>query len=211
MSMIRVGYFLAALVIAADVVTVRSFSVSSSTNNQRVFVSTPTTPYPKRKVADCMTSHDLITLNANDSVDEAMGKLLRNSVSGAPVVDHDNVLIGIVSSFDFLQQEAFEGALLPMEGSRDQIEKYVFAAQKICGQTVRDIMSPSVQTLTRDVPMRVAAEIMSTAKLHRLPVVDQKNKLVGILSAADVMRDLLHIARNLPPGKENESESMTSP
>lgn len=184
---------------------VRSFSVSGGAN-QRVFVSTPTTPYPKRKVADCMTIDKLTTLRADDSVDHAMKVLLRNSVSGAPVIDDDGILIGIVSNFDFLQKEAFEGALLPMEGSLDQIEKYVHAAQKICGQTVRDIMSPVVKTLTPDVPMRLAAEIMTNAKLHRLPVVDKENRLVGILSAADVMRDLLHIVINLPPGSDENKE-----
>jgi CBS domain-containing protein len=145
-----------------------------------------------------------LTLRADDSVDDAMSFLLRHSISGAPVVDANNVLIGFVSSFDFLQKEAFGGALLPMEGSRDQIEKYVQAAQKICGQNVRDIMSPVVTTLTPEIPMREAAEIMSNARLHRLPVVDSDNKVVGILSSADVMRDLLHIVRNLPPGKNEE-------
>ena len=194
---------LGAALLILSTTAVSSFSVGGNTAS-RVFVATPTTTLPKRKVADCMTSQPLTILKADDSVDNAMHLLLQRSVSGAPVVDDDNTLIGIVSSFDFLDKEAFEGAVLPMEGSRDQINKYVHAAQRICGQTVRDVMSPVVKTLTPDVPMRVAAEIMSQAKLHRLPVVDNDNKVVGILSAADVMRDLLSIVQNLPPGKDDE-------
>lgn len=185
--------------------SVTSFSVGSGTAS-RVFVATPTTSLPKRKVSDCMTSVPLTVLKADDSVDEAMRLLLQRSISGAPVVNDDNVLVGIVSSFDFLDKEAFEGSVLPMEGSPDQIEKYVQAAQRICCQTVRDVMSPVVKTLTPDVPMRMAAEIMSQNKLHRLPVVDDNNKLVGILSTADVMRDLIHIVQNLPPAKEDSSD-----
>ena len=50
--------------------------------------------------------------------------------------------------------------------------------------------------------MREAAAIMSELKLHRLPVVDDRGTLVGVLSSADVMKDLLHIVRNLPPAAE---------
>jgi CBS domain-containing protein len=52
--------------------------------------------------------------------------------------------------------------------------------------------------------MREAAAIMSEAKLHRLPVVNAEGKLVGVLSSADVMKDLIHIVRNLPPADEND-------
>jgi len=81
--------------------------------------------------------------------------LLANGASAAPVVvyDEDEVdmqqqqqqrpprLVGVISSFDFLQKEAFEGALLPMEGSASDIETYVRAARKICGRRVADLMS----------------------------------------------------------------------
>lgn len=158
-----------------------------------------------------MTEVDRITtLSPTSSTDEAMALLLVSGLSGAPVVvdvsDDDathKILVGVVSSFDFLQREAFEGSLLPMEGSRANVEKYVHAAQKICGQIVQDIMTPAnqVKTVTPDTPMREAAAIMSESKLHRLPVVDSAGgkRLVGVLSSADVMKDLLHIVRNLPP------------
>ncbi|GKZ01383.1 hypothetical protein MPSEU_001089200 [Mayamaea pseudoterrestris] len=200
------------ILLAAAATSVVAFSVNTNGSSSRVFVATPTTTLPKRKVSDCMTSQSLTLLRPDDSVDEAMRILLQRSVSGAPVVDEHHVLVGIVSSFDFLDKEAFEGAVLPMEGSRDQIEKYVHAAQRICGQTVRDVMSDDVKTLTPDVPMRVAAEIMSKEKLHRLPVVDENNRVVGILSAADVMHDLLNIVQTLPHGRnEEESSQPVSP
>lgn len=41
--------------------------------------------------------------------------------------------------------------------------------------------------------------IMTERKLHGLPVTDSNGTLLGILLAADVMRDLLHVVRNLPP------------
>ena len=43
---------------------------------------------------------------------------------------------------------------------------------------------------------------MTEHKLHSLPVVDEENILLGVILAADVMQDLLHIVRNLPPAGE---------
>jgi CBS domain-containing protein len=60
--------------------------------------------------------------------------------------------------------------------------------------------------VTPQTSMREAAAIMSELKLHRLPVVDDRGTLVGVLSSADVMKDLLHIVRNLPPAAATESE-----
>jgi CBS domain-containing protein len=115
----------------------------STESARRVFVSTPVSKFPRRLVGDCMTGLDDVTAIAPmTSTDEAMATLLVSGLSGAPVVDRHKKLVGVVSSFDFLQKEAFEGALLPMEGSRANVARYVQAAQKICGQVVADIMTP---------------------------------------------------------------------
>ena len=58
-------------------------------------------------------------LHPDTSVDQAIVTLMGWGVTGAPIVDYhtSRKLLGVVSSYDFLQKEAFEGALLPMEGS----------------------------------------------------------------------------------------------
>lgn len=136
-----------------------------------------------------------------------MMTLLGYGLAGAPVVNGEE-LVGIVTSFDFLQKEAFEGSLLPIEGSRANVERYVDAARKICGKKVEDVMTTKdIVTVTPDASMREAAALMTEHKLHRLPVVEEGSRhLVGVLSSADVMRDLLHIARNLPAAKEEAEE-----
>lgn len=50
-----------------------------------------------------------ILLRPEMSVDEATAIILSNGFSGAPVVDSSQQLIGVVSAFDFLEMEAFEG------------------------------------------------------------------------------------------------------
>lgn len=172
-----------------------------ATQGKRVFVSTPASNFPKRSVSDCMTpAHHVLT--ADMSVDESMAMLLHCGLSGAPVVNSKHHVIGIVTSFDFLQKEAFEGALLPMEGTAANVERYVDAARKICGQKVEDVMTPNPVTVSPNTSMRVAALLMSERKLHRLPVVDDAGRLVGVLTPADVMRDLHRIVQSLPESND---------
>jgi len=182
------------LVVVKDV---SAFAAQSS----RVFVSTPVSTYPKRNVGQCM-SPAYPVLTPDMSVDDAMVMFFNNNLSGAPVVNESAEVLGIVTTFDFLEKEAFEGALIPMEGSRAKVEEYVEAAKKICGQRVEDVMTPNPTTISPNALMREAAALMAEKKLHRLPVVDpETRKLVGILTSADVMKDILHIVWNLPEGK----------
>ena len=147
-----------------------------------------------------------VTLEPTQSVQEAMAILYANTITGAPVVDKDLQVVGVVSNYDFLWEEAFEGSLLPLEAedTAEHLRAYATAARKICAHTVQEVMSGNaVVTVTPQTTMRHAAELMTKTKLHHLPVVDQdKNKLVGILTSSDVMKDLLHIVRNLPAGTQ---------
>jgi CBS domain-containing protein len=182
--------------------TVHSFS-GVIPNTQRVFVSTPAKPNA-RSVKDCMAPVPSV-LSPSMSVDEAISTLLHLGYSGAPVVDDvSGELIGMVSAFDFLQKEA-GGALLPMEGTVEEIEAMAEAAQKIVATSVRDLMTfHRVVTITPDDSMREAAALMTKERLHRLPVVDKDTgKLVGMLSSSDAMRDVLTTVRMSLPDHDH--------
>ena len=166
---------------------------------QRIFVGTPVHRL-RRLVSDCMTPRkDLMTLTPSSSVDEAMHQLLLTGVSGAPVVDDETgmLLLGVISSFDFLQKEAGDGALLPISGSFENVEKYIDAAKKICAKRVEDVMSVDAVTIESSSTMRSAAALMAANNVHRLLVVDS-GKLMGILTTSDVMKDMLHVVSILP-------------
>ena len=128
-------------------------------------------------VSDRMTMNPK-TLSPDTSVDEAILTLMSWGVTGAPIVDErtGSKLLGVVSSYDFLQKEAFEGALLPMEGSEEHVKQYANAAQRICGQSIGDIMTTNPRTVSPNDTMRVAAELMSNERLHHLPVVVRFNE-----------------------------------
>lgn len=165
----------------------------STSGGGRVFVSTPASKFPKKLVKDCMVTPVPYVVTPSTSIDEAMSLFLRHGITGAPVVQYDDdndnenhfpTLVGMVSTFDFLPREAFEGSLLPMDMTdrQETVKAYVQAAQRICGQTVQDVMTPissssslSTQGIRSfcypETPMRQAAAVMTQQKLDQLPVV----------------------------------------
>jgi len=177
---------------------------STSTPRSRVFVGTPAKS-PHRCVGDCMSSYPF-TLRTNDSVDEAIASLLRLGVSGAPVVDGDGTLVGVISTSDFLHKE-LGGALLPMEGSSEQVMGYLDAAQKIIGQKVGDMMTQNPVTISPNESMKDAAAVMAKSKLHRVIVIDEEEQLVGVLTRSDIMRDVLTTVRGALPEADDSSGS----
>lgn len=176
-------------------------SIEAFTSSGRIFVSTPVSNFQKKHVSDCMSAPTTV-LHPDQSLDDAMTLLLQNGISGAPVVDDKGKVVGMVTAMDFLQKEALEGSLLPMGGSREQVQNYVDAARKICAQRVNDVMSPLVISVSPAHTMQQASLLMTEHQFTRVPVLDENENLVGILSASNVMQDLLHIVKNLPPAKE---------
>jgi len=149
-------------------------------------------------------------LTPQTTSDEAISFLLTRGISGAPVVDPDSgKLMGIISSSDFMFKD-YSGALLNMEGSEESLKGFVEVAQKICGTTVEELMSCNVFTIADTEPMAKAADIMARRNLHRLVVVDPKDeeKLVGILTRSDVMRDVMTTVRAALPEHAAASSSL---
>lgn len=177
------------------------------TSNSRVFVSTPVSKFPKRLVQDCCTSPPPIVLDPATSVQDAMHQLLTQPPYHAAVVvsPRSGRVQGVVSLLDFLWEEAWEGSLLPMDASNH--ETYQAAAKKICAQTVQDVMNTKLPILEPTTTMRDAALLLDQHKTHLLPVVNSKDKLVGVLTSANVVQDLLHTYKSLPSSKSVSSGS----
>lgn len=150
-------------------------------------------------------------LSPHTLVDTAIAELLAAGVSGAPVVEglrtaqeggeDGRRLVGFVSSFDFLPREE-SGSLVPLGDTED-----TETARRILGRTVGNIMTPDPVTVGPDDLMRTAAEIMSKKRLHALPVVDKESgQLVGMITAKDVMRDVMETAKNALPSEGDTAE-----
>lgn len=122
------------------------------------------------RIRDYMV-RDLVTLSPGTEINRAMHILLDRRISGAPVVDANGWLIGVLSKKDCLK------AALHAAYWRDW------------GQTVAEYMSRDVQTLQADTDIVGAAEAFLASSFRRFPVM-QEGQLVGQISRADILRAL---------------------
>jgi len=126
----------------------------------------------------------LLTLRADLPIFQAIMLLLKNRVSGAPVVDDQGKLLGILSEKDCLNVFANEA----------------FFSINAGGQ-VGDYMSREVLTIDPDDDVFKAAEIFMNNSFRRLPVVEDGN-LVGQLSRRDILMASLKLVQESPKKKE---------
>ena len=145
-------------------------------------------------IADIMT-RDVITVKRETTIRELASIFETRHVGSLPVVDDNGNLVGIVSASDLVEQgrnlhiptviSLFDW-IIPLGGERT-LERDL---QKISAQTVGEVCSTNVITITPGDPVSTAADIMSTHKLHALPVVEG-GKPVGIVARIDIIRNLI--------------------
>lgn len=119
-------------------------------------------------VADYM-SRDLITLSPDMEINHAMNILLEKHISGAPVVDANGKLVGILSKKDCL------AAALAASYYRDW------------GKPVSAYMSTDVRTLDAGLDIVAATSVFLDSSFRRFPVMEN-GQLVGQISRADALR-----------------------
>ena len=110
---------------------------------------------------DIMT-RKVYTIRSEASAQEAAQLLDQHRISGLPVVDESNDIIGIVTEADIISK-------VDKEGLR-----------------VSDIMSTEVTSVNEETPVSEIALLLTERKIKRVPVV-QDGKLVGIVSRADIV------------------------
>ena len=151
-----------------------------------------------------MTSSLLITTSPDSSVDDALELLVKHSVSGLPVVDGSNKVVGIVSDFDLLALETFGRTQKPKESlfpEPEQTWKAFKQVQKVLskgtGKKVADVMTAKPIVVRPETGIDEATTILLTKKIRRLPVVDDEGKLLGAISRRDIVKAALDVRKSL--------------
>ena len=114
---------------------------------------------PQTKVGEIMT-RSVLTAKPETLVVDIVRLMARNKITGLPVVDANNRLIGVVSESDIIGK---------------------------AGDTVEDIMTNGSWTVNEDTTLGEAAEVMLRRRIRRLPVVKGDNELIGLLSRSDLI------------------------
>lgn len=136
-------------------------------------------------VRDVMTS-TVITIKRDADLHEAARLLSENKISGMPVVDDNNRVIGVVSEADVLilagmkKEHTFKDILRNILGEPVPAKKG--------GNKVKDVMGFPPITSKADDDIGEVAKILDDRRIKRLPVVDDDGKLIGIISRADIVK-----------------------
>ncbi|MDB4402175.1 CBS domain-containing protein [Algibacter sp.] len=126
-------------------------------------------------VSDYMTT-DLITFTPDQSIEVVMQSLIKHRISGGPVVNEKNELIGIISEGDCIKQ----------------ISESRYYNMPMQDQTIKKHMASNVETIDGNMNIFDAATKFLEAKRRRFPIVEN-GKLVGQISQKDVLKAAMQL------------------
>lgn len=140
-------------------------------------------PFFDFTAADLM-SEELVTLTEQTSLREAAHLFQAHHVSGAPVVDNEGQVIGVVSSTDFVRALEHEEARIVV--SFDPFYR-IQEPGKFPNEPVGSIATRDIVTVAPDQTVAELAQKMLDAHIHRVIVVDEQSRPVGIVTSTDVL------------------------
>jgi CBS domain-containing protein len=161
-----------------------------------------------RTVSDEM-SRDVVWLQANDSVLDALVMMEREHVTALPVVDEQERCVGIVSATDLITAARQIVELLSqiakteVGSERDKLTSRLVDNGFTTGK-VGDLMRTPAKVVAADSTLAKAGRRMLRRRIHHLPVTNDQKELVGIISTMDLMAAFLKAATT------NKEEAPTS-
>ena len=136
-------------------------------------------------VKDIMNSA-VKTAKRDTQIKDIASIMCLNKISGLPVVDDDNSLVGVISEKDILRVMFPDVKQIMEEGAKPNYEMAHSDYTSVLEKKTGDLMTQAVASVTPDMPVLKAASMMCVKNIRRIPVTDQANKLVGIVSIGDV-------------------------
>jgi CBS domain-containing protein len=124
-------------------------------------------------LAKNIMTRDVITVSPTMTVKNLAMTLIKNQISGAPVAGKNGKIVGIVSEADIVGKK---------------------------GKDVKAIMSKKVISVNEDTAVEEIAQLMTTHKIKRLPVM-RGDEVVGVVSRADIVSAIAlgkHVAIHTP-------------
>lgn len=146
-------------------------------------------------VSEVMTT-EVLTFGPDDNVAEAMQVLVERGIDGAPVVEPDGTVVGMLSTADLIVQESrlhfptvisLLGATLELPSAKRHFDDDL---RRVLGSTVREVMQADPITIGVDDTVEEAATLLHDHDVSRLPVVGDGG-LVGIVARVDILRGIL--------------------
>jgi sulfide:quinone oxidoreductase len=145
---------------------------------------------PQIRVARALHVKDVMTKNAitvrqGTSLPAAAELMVANKISGLPVVDVEDKVVGILTEADFMSAMNLQGGIVA-----DALEAVVRKrrARKTMGTIVDDIMTPSPIEIRENDTLETAVRTMDRNKIKRLVVTSGDRRIRGILARSDLVK-----------------------
>lgn len=132
-----------------------------------------TTGQSVEQTVESLMTGSPVVVSEDDAIAGVAELLAGYEISGVPVVDSNERLVGVISQTDLVR---LRGSTLPWTGWH--------------GLLVRDLMTKPAKTIRGSSSLDEAARQMTVEHVHRLVVVDEKQALVGVISESDLVREI---------------------
>lgn len=159
------------------------------------------------RALDVMTKR-VITVAADTPVREAARIFAENHISGAPVVDDEGRVFGMITEGDLLhrtetgtQARRRSWWLEFFSSTRDLAATYI----KENARLVKDVMTTEVISVTEETPVRDIADLMERHRIKRVPVL-YEGALVGIVSRANLVKALASVPKESADGSSDSDQ-----
>ena len=141
-----------------------------------------------------LMSQDLITVTPNTDLDKAWKLLEKHKIKIIPVIDDEQHVQGIVSLIDFFKPLGISPANMSPDyntriGIINRLGKLARGASTKTG-SVKDIMTQNVLTVREDQHLLAIMPRVCETELHQIPVINDQQRLVGIITASDLLAGL---------------------
>ena len=137
------------------------------------------TPFASTPVAQIM-SRDLICAHPALATEVLAELLVRDRIGCVPVVDRHGRPVGLITKRDLVEQLLAVGP----------VGTDIPTTRSLLPRTAMELMLPVAITLAEDATVEQAATVMTRESVHHLGIVDADGRLVGVVSALDIVRGL---------------------
>jgi CBS-domain-containing membrane protein len=139
------------------------------------------------KAGDVMVT-EVVSVTRKTPLDQVAAVMARHGISGVPVVEEGERVVGIISEKDFLTRMGEQDTETFMGVVAECLKGLGCVAVSIRGQNAEDIMTSPAVTVNEETSIREIANLLTEKNINRVPVINRKGRLVGIISRADIVR-----------------------
>ena len=144
-----------------------------------------------RRLLDTLKAEDIMStpihsIHHEAELVDAAAILAQKNISGAPVVDDDGKVIGIVSEKDFLKEMGFGMTPSFMQIANHCLNDKSCMIGKLRRRTIADIMTAPAVTAGLEFSVRQISALFTEKKINRLPIVSPEYSLLGIVTRTDL-------------------------